>query len=177
MKTFKELAAERTVVEPSGCWRWTGYADLDGYGKVKVGGRRGRLLLAHRTILAETLGRELAPGECALHTCDHPRCVNPEHLWLGTKGDNTRDMVAKGRHHSQAHPELRPRGDEHWSRRNPELTTRGEANGSAKLTEVQVREIRQLYSEAWTQVSLSSRFGVSQSLISSIVRRTIWREI
>ena len=78
-------------VRESGCWIWKGAANDQGYGQIKVGGRKGTVLYVHR-IMA---GAE--PGEEVLHTCDTPRCVNPEHLRLGTHRDNIRDMIAKGR--------------------------------------------------------------------------------
>lgn len=48
-------------------------------------------------MLAEVLGRELAPGEVARHTCDNPACCRPDHLVVGTQADNVRDRVERGR--------------------------------------------------------------------------------
>jgi hypothetical protein len=63
----------------------------DGYG------RQGNRY-AHRVALEEKLGRPLRPGMKALYTCDNPPCVNPEHLYEGTHGQNMRDMIDRGRH-------------------------------------------------------------------------------
>lgn len=84
-------------VLPNGCHRWLG-ADTGKYGRVWYNGRdRG----AHRVILEWKLGRDLGVGEFAMHTCDNPICVNPEHLNPGTAYDNAMDMVSKGRNHNQ----------------------------------------------------------------------------
>jgi hypothetical protein len=88
---------------PEGCWPWTGarqskdprYPNRGGYGSFLLD---GRTRYAHRHVLEVTLGRQLAPGEIAMHSCDNPPCVNPAHLRPGTKADNVADMVAKGRH-------------------------------------------------------------------------------
>lgn len=42
-------------------------------------------------------GKKIPKGMVIMHTCDKPKCINPEHLALGTPGDNSRDMVAKKR--------------------------------------------------------------------------------
>jgi len=74
------------------CWIWTSTTDSDGYGKIRVTGKQRA---AHRVSWALANGRE--PDLCVCHSCDNPKCVNPNHLWLGTQADNLRDMIAKGR--------------------------------------------------------------------------------
>lgn len=81
--------------KPSGCWEWTGRLNSDGYGMFAANTR------AHRRSLEIKLGRELEPEENALHTCDNPPCMNPDHLFVGSQRDNMLDMTAKGRHWSQ----------------------------------------------------------------------------
>jgi hypothetical protein len=87
-----------------------------------------------------------------LHRCDQPLCVNPEHLFLGTQADNTRDMDAKGRAN-------RPKG---------------EAHGWAKLTNDQVLLIRK---SPETHRELGKIYGVHHSTIGNIKRSRIWTHI
>ncbi len=81
-----------------GCWEWQGAKTAYGYGAIGAGGRGDGIRLVHRVALEQHLGRPLGAGMCACHHCDNPPCVNPLHLFEGTKGDNNRDMAAKGRH-------------------------------------------------------------------------------
>lgn len=159
MKTLKERIAEKTAVLSDGCWKWTGAKNGNGYGQIWF---RGRLWLTHRLVLQEKLGRDLLSDECALHRCDNPSCVNPAHIWIGTKGDNSKDMAAKGRSPAQVHPERRARGEVH---------------GKSKLTVEKVREIRRLCSEGWTQGHIAELFGVTRQTISYIARGATWKEI
>jgi hypothetical protein len=78
---------------PDACWPWTAYCQPNGYGEFDK-------KWAHRVAYELAIG-PITPGGTICHTCDNPRCVNPSHLFLGTQGDNVRDMVAKGRHASQ----------------------------------------------------------------------------
>lgn len=76
----------------SDCKIWPGYKDKDGYGHVKIAGKP---LRAHRVALEKKLGRKLLPGECALHSCHTPSCVNPDHLHVGSVADNNREKLAR----------------------------------------------------------------------------------
>lgn len=85
------------VRKTDGCWWWTG-GTQKGYGKFFAGPDIGDIR-AHRFALMLHLGiRDIPPGKDVCHHCDEPACVRPDHLFLGTRSENVRDMVRKGRH-------------------------------------------------------------------------------
>lgn len=141
------------------CWPWAGTVRGNGYGRLRVGGRGGRDLLAHRAVY-EVLVGPIPDGLCVCHSCDNPPCVNPAHLFLGTQFDNMRDMAAKGRQSRQ---------------QRPDLILRGESVKGSKLTWEKVSAIRMRYAAGGvTQQDLAAEYGVRQSLISRIVLGQSW---
>ena len=138
------------VLGPDECWLWKASVSRNGYGQFGIGYKK---VLPHR-LAYELAHGEIPDGKCVCHRCDVRRCCNPAHLFLGTKAENTADMVKKGRH------------------------AYGERNGTSKLTDEQVRNIRSLYASGeFTQAELASRFSVHNVLISSIVRGERWKHV
>lgn len=83
------------------CWLWTGATDEKGYGKLNRGEQAfgqagGPIAMAHRVAWELTYG-PIPDGLNALHKCDTPPCVRPDHLFLGTLAENNDDMWTKGR--------------------------------------------------------------------------------
>jgi hypothetical protein len=76
------------------CWEFQGCLLPNGYGKL---GREGKTWLAHRYAYSQAVG-PIPDGLHVMHRCDNRRCVNPEHLFVGSRVDNMQDMIAKGRH-------------------------------------------------------------------------------
>lgn len=88
-----EALGGRIIETEGGCHEFTGMRDSNGYGRVK---RKGKRYSTHRVAYAAANG-PIPEGLVVCHSCDNPPCVNPDHLWLGTHGDNHRDKIAKGR--------------------------------------------------------------------------------
>lgn len=89
------------------------------------------------------------------HKCDNRKCVNPEHLFLGTSRDNNLDMHRKGR----------------------AVSLIGSDHPQSKLTEKKVKKIRILHKKGYLQKEIAVMFNVTSSAINSIVNRKIWRHV
>lgn len=85
------------------CWEWMAAREKKGYGKFGVSNPR-RLVKASRFVWELERG-PIPEGLWVLHRCDHPPCVNPAHLFLGTARDNNRDTASKGRCAAQRNPQ------------------------------------------------------------------------
>lgn len=129
--TMDMVARFWSHVDVSGeCWVWLGCRNHRGYGLFGV---NGKCRSAHR--VAYEIAHGIIPdGLFVLHRCDNPACVRPDHLWLGTHADNMNDRNVKGR---------TAKGERHAARIHPERMPRGEKHYLAKLTDTQVRFIRE----------------------------------
>lgn len=150
------------------CWEWTaGQTRKGGYGSFWAG---AKTLRAHCVSYELYYGYISSEKPFVLHRCDNRICVNPHHLFPGTHQDNVADKVQKGR---------QARGRTHGAYTHPESRRIGEANGRAKLTEEDVSEIRRRYAKfgkgGETLKELASKFGVSFTLISAIIKRRLWK--
>ena len=83
------------VKKSDGCWLWTGAISIYGYARFLHGGKNR---FAHRVAYTLFVG-PIPDGMSVCHKCDTPRCINPDHLFLGTLADNMMDCVSKGRHY------------------------------------------------------------------------------
>lgn len=138
--TLAERLAFYSRSDASGCRVWTGYKIGD-YGSLKWEGRMRR---AHRLAWTVAFGAP-PPGMCVCHRCDVPECINPDHLFLGTIGENNADARRKGR-----------------MRYVPLF---GPSNGKSKLSWEQVLVVR---SDSRPSVEIAAALGVSPKTINAI---------
>ena len=135
-----------------GCREWTGAIGKGGYGNVKY---KGRYMNAHRAAWVALRG-EIPLGFGVCRSCDNRKCVNINHLFLGTRRENMLDASRKGRIVI-------------WDRS-------GERNPRAKLTSEIVDNIRKIYGSGLiTQREIGEKYGINQGRVSSIVRRITWK--
>lgn len=97
MKTLSERISANSTVTLSGCREWQKALNNDGYGLIRNG---AKIVSAHR-LAYELANGPIPAGLLVRHTCDNRKCVNPDHLLVGTNQDNTRDMLERGRGHCQ----------------------------------------------------------------------------
>jgi hypothetical protein len=144
---------------PKECWNWTA-ATSHGYGIIGSGGRQGVALKAHR--VSWILANGMIPWNlCVLHDCDNRKCVNPKHLFLGTRADNNLDRVAKGRNP------------------DPETTRHpGESNGRSILSGAGVLMIRRRYADGGiTHAELAIEHGVCEATIQHAIVGRSWSHV
>jgi len=85
------------VKKTSGCWLWVGAKQRRGYGYLHNGGHSKRKPIRAHRYSWEIHNGPIPAGLWVLHKCDAPSCVNPAHLFLGTRSDNMKDAASKGR--------------------------------------------------------------------------------
>lgn len=83
------------------CWNWTGYHNSVGYGRMGDGNRG--LILAHRLSWEIHFG-PIPIGKLVLHKCDNPKCINPNHLYIGTYSDNNMDRAKRNPNNQGGRP-------------------------------------------------------------------------
>jgi hypothetical protein len=132
--------ADSVVFTDAGCWEFPA-PETFRYAKRVIG---GRYVFMHRLSLEVHRGEPLG-DLVACHRCDNPPCVNPAHLFAGTRGDNQRDMAAKGR-----------------ARNGVRL---GLANNKATLTDEQIGDALRALDAGETRTSVAARLGVTRRAV------------
>lgn len=151
---IKDKLRRRSELNPeTGCIEWRG-AITGGYGLLSLRNNGKRTTRsAHRLSYEAHIG-EIPKGICICHKCDNRKCINPDHLFLGTHLDNAKDREKKGRGNHRVGEEC-----------------------TAKLTEEQIILIRQLSIGGVSQKEIALKFGMNASTISYIVNQKTWKHV
>lgn len=141
------------IRENDECWEWKAAKKRKmGYGVFRVGvsGIDRKQVYAHRFVW-EYVNGPIPVGMYICHKCDNPPCCNPNHLFIGTRADNVKDMVNKGRGRGKIF--------------------KGSAHGNSKLSEEQVYAIR---AASGSQTKIAKQYGISDVLVCHIKSRKRW---
>lgn len=142
---------DKTIIDvATGCHFWQGPLDSKGYGQLTI---NGRMCLVHRWIFYASQSKEYKRHVVIMHSCNNPKCVNPQHLFEGSQKENIQYAAACGR----------------MGR------ARGENNGASKLTDVQVKLILEKWENSQKKYGLLSKLGrefnTSNTTIGNIVNK------
>lgn len=132
-----------------GCWNWIGPIRWNGYGLWHVNQTKS---LAHRASYERYIG-PIPEGLVVCHACDNRKCVNPNHLWVGSQADNLADMRRKGRAH---------KGPSVHSEHHP-------------LSKINVKIARKIRFDKRNAREIAEQYGVSRSLVYGIKAGTHWK--
>jgi len=151
-KDFSKITTKQDRGYKTECWVWGIKKSKESYGVTRL---NGIPIAAHRASWIIHRGK-IPSGKFILHRCDVRRCVNPDHLFLGTAKDNADDMIKKGR---QKHPA-------------------GEDSASSVLCAGQVLAIRHLLEETRENyVSIGKKFKISCNAVRSIATGKTWTHL
>ena len=155
---LKRIFEKTIAVTESGCYLFMGATGDYGHGVIWDNDQK--LNKAHRVVYRDLVG-PIPEGFFVCHKCDVPCCVNPHHLFIGTAGDNHKDMMNKNR---ESKP---PRN----------LHDVGEYRYNSKLTEQQVVEMRNRYANGESGYRLHKEYGINMAVCYRILRRESWKHI
>lgn len=140
---------EAKINKTDSCWIWQGGRLRDGYGAFTL---EGKTISAHRMSYQIFKG-PIQGGLWVLHNCDNPACVNPDHLRLGARIDNSKDMVSRGR------------------------SLIGEKANRSKLSYADVSKIKRLLSDGVKHRQIAGIYNVSHSVITDINTGKSWKHV
>jgi hypothetical protein len=147
---FAQFWSKVQRADAKACWLWTGHVSDRGYGIFWLPlGPDAQRVRAHRFAWIASRG-DIPDGLEVCHRCDVTRCVNPDHLFLGTRLDNHLDSVRKGRKRA-------------W--------------GLQKLNAAQVHDIRARAATGELHRLIAADYGVSRNTVSQIATRTTWAHL
>lgn len=142
------------VNKTESCWLWTGEISTSGYARFHDNVKRTKVQ-ATRWVFERLFG-PVPDDQDICHRCDVRECVNPNHLFLGSRSENMKDAANKGRLPWQKVP---PKGVRH---------------PRAKFTDSQVLEVRKLAKDGISGSSIARLFNVDHSTVNRIIRGDTW---
>lgn len=152
---LKERFLSKISIVQSGCWEWTARLDSHGYGRCYFNGKH---IGAHR-VSWFIFNKNFPNNTNVLHRCDNPKCVNPDHLFLGTQKDNMIDKINKNRGKFPG----------------PTIPLKGENNKNHKLTNEEILEIRKI-GKSMLQREIAEIYGICQTQVGRILNKVHWKE-
>lgn len=156
MSSIKNIERFKTklIIQPNGCWEYSGAKDADGYGMFWYDGKTKG---AHQ-FSARYLGNLIInKGDQVCHSCDNPPCCNPSHLFVGSSQDNTADRHRKNR------------------------TAKGSKVGTSIYDEQIIKQVKDAYNTRnhyrGIIKDLAKEFNVSYGVVWYACRRNAWAHI
>jgi hypothetical protein len=148
------------------CWIWKASKRAKGYGAFVWATDDGQVIQGRAHRFAYELMHGPIPNDlCALHKCDNPACVNPDHIFIGTKADNNADMRQKGRHVP---------GGTHCGKSGK--WPRAEAHHNARLTMETALQIRADRLSGLSYSQIAKKHKVSNSSAYKIANNLQWKQ-
>jgi hypothetical protein len=140
---MKERFEQKYIKVPSGCWEWQACSHERGYGYFYTSKEysKRKMDFAHKVSLFLYKGIKTGSKEHVMHICDNPKCVNPDHLKVGTHKDNMRDMAEKGR-----------------------------AGGPKKINEKDIKNIRELRKKGYQIKQIAEKYNLDRGYTSRLCK-------
>lgn len=140
------------------CWEWRGAKNQHGYGRLNF---KKKIYPAHRYSYEYFKGN-IPNNMYVLHHCDNRKCVNPDHLFLGTLTDNYMDCVNKDRH-VIGRKGVTP---DHLQ---------GERHPNSRLTESIVLEIKDKLNQGARNRDIVNEYNIGANHVTRIKNEQTWR--
>lgn len=162
-EVYKEKVKKRLlkliIINENGCWEWICSLDKAGYASTcYVRNGRKITMKGYKVSYLVFIG-EIPNDLWVLHKCDNRKCINPDHLFLGTCQDNHDDMRSKNRACDY------------------KKALKGEVNHKSKLKNQDILNIKNLNEKGLTGMEISKIYNVDSSTIYKILKNTTWKHI
>jgi len=150
---YKDKFHSLYTIASNGCWEWNLSLNNKGYGRISIG-KRGYRILAHRFSWMLYNNSDIKDNLCVLHQCDNAKCVNPEHLHLGTILDNNREMAERNR------------------------AEKGDKRYNSKLTDMDVLWAKDMYKKGIiSQHKIADMLGVAVMTVNKAINGIRWKHL